>query len=80
MTVVIVTHDPMVALSCRRIITLRDGRVDLDETVDQTYQAEIERIRDTPLGRLLLGRAAPGEELPGDGRGLRAGPVVTPRP
>jgi len=31
----------------------------MDETVDQTYQAEIEHIRDTPLGRLLLGRAAP---------------------
>ena len=58
-TVIIVTHDPMVALSCRRIVTLRDGRVDLDETVDQTYQAEIEHIRDTPLGRLLLGRATP---------------------
>ena len=38
---------------------LRDGRVDLDETVDQTYQTEIEHIRDTPLGRLLLGRATP---------------------
>ncbi len=55
-TVIIVTHDPMVALSCRRIVTLRDGRVDLDETVDETYRAEMEHIRETPLGRLILGR------------------------
>jgi len=33
-TVIIVTHDPMVAFPCRRIVTLRDGRVDMDETVD----------------------------------------------
>lgn len=62
-TVIIVTHDPVVALSCRRIITLRDGRVDLDETVDQTYRSEIERIRHTPLGRLLLGQV-PSREAP----------------
>lgn len=31
---IIVTHDPMVAFPRRRIVTLRDGRVDVDETVD----------------------------------------------
>ncbi len=73
-TVIIVTHDPMVALSCRRIVTLRDGRVDLDEVVDQTYRTEIEHIRETPLGRLLLGRAAPARA---SGRvGQRAVPVA----
>ncbi|GMR09845.1 MAG: ABC transporter ATP-binding protein [Anaerolineae bacterium] len=58
-TVVIVTHDPMMALSCRRIVTLRDGQVNLDEVVDQTYEKEIEHIRETPLGRLFLGRTTP---------------------
>ena len=54
-TVIIVTHDPVVALSTQRIITLRDGKVGQDELVSRTYLRELEQIRDTALGGLLFG-------------------------
>lgn len=56
-SVVIVTHDPVVALAYDRIITLRDGRITQDEMVDATYRAEVRRLQDTPLGRLIFGHA-----------------------
>lgn len=58
-TVIVVTHDPVVALSAGRIITLRDGRVDQDERVDATYTAQLATLRHTPLGRLLFGDRLP---------------------
>jgi ABC-type lipoprotein export system ATPase subunit len=57
-TVLLVTHDPLVALSTDRILTLRDGKVDQDERVEATYTEEMESIRRTPLGRLLFGEQA----------------------
>jgi putative ABC transport system ATP-binding protein len=54
-TIIIVTHDPVVALSCRRIITLRDGQIGQDELVSRSYLRQLEEIRDTPLGQLLFG-------------------------
>jgi ABC-type lipoprotein export system ATPase subunit len=61
-TVVLVTHDPVVALSAGRILTLRDGRVELDERVSQTYLAEVDKIRHSALGRLLFGSKGHVEE------------------
>ena len=61
-TIAIVTHNPMVALACDRIVTLQDGRVRQDEMVDARYRADIEQMRDTPLGRLVLGQAEAGSQ------------------
>ncbi len=58
-TVIVVTHDPVVALSAGRILTLRDGRVDQDEQVDEAYTRQLATLRDTPLGRLLFGDRLP---------------------
>jgi putative ABC transport system ATP-binding protein len=54
-TIIIVSHDPIVALSTQRIVTLRDGRIGQDEKVGDVYLAELDEIRNTALGRLLLG-------------------------
>jgi ABC-type lipoprotein export system ATPase subunit len=57
-TVVMVTHDPVVALENDRILTLRDGRIELDEPVETVYRAEVQALRATRVGRLLFGAAA----------------------
>ncbi len=73
-TIIIVTHDPVVALSAQRIITLRDGKIGQDEIVSRTYLRELDQIRDTALGRLLFGnqdtgRLVPQRVLAADGSG-----------
>jgi ABC-type lipoprotein export system ATPase subunit len=57
-TLVLVTHDPVVALSTRRILTLRDGRIERDEPVEATYLDEMRQVSHTRLGRLLFGERA----------------------
>ncbi|MHB0870112.1 MAG: ABC transporter ATP-binding protein [Chloroflexota bacterium] len=54
-TVVLVTHDPVMALGARRIVTLRDGRIGQDLEVAEAYLKEIEALSHTPLGKLILG-------------------------
>ncbi|MFQ5596022.1 MAG: ABC transporter ATP-binding protein [Anaerolineae bacterium] len=63
-TIIIVTHDPVVALSTQRIITLRDGKVGQDELVGRTYLRELDQIRDTALGGLLFGDQEVGRLVP----------------
>jgi putative ABC transport system ATP-binding protein len=57
-TLVMVTHDPVVALSTRRILTLRDGRIEHDEPVEAVYLHEMQQVSHTRLGRLLFGERA----------------------
>jgi putative ABC transport system ATP-binding protein len=57
-TLVMVTHDPVVALSTRRILTLRDGRIEQDEVVESLYVDEMRQVSQTRLGRLLFGERA----------------------
>jgi ABC-type lipoprotein export system ATPase subunit len=54
-TLIMVTHDPVVALGTGRILTLRDGRVERDERVEAIYQEEMNAMRRTRLGKLLFG-------------------------
>ena len=54
-TIVLVTHDPVMALGARRIVTLRDGRVGQDLLVAEAYLREIDSLRKTSLGQLILG-------------------------
>jgi ABC-type lipoprotein export system ATPase subunit len=65
-TLLLVTHDPVVALSTGRIITLRDGRIERDEPVEALYRQEMVALARTRLGRLLFGeRAEPLAAEPG---------------
>lgn len=63
-TILIVTHDPVVALSTRRIITLHDGQISQDQVVEEAYLHELTRLQDTALGQLLLGKGALLERVP----------------
>lgn len=54
-TIVLVTHNPLIALGARRIVTLRDGRVGQDLEVAEAYLKELDSLRGTPLGQLVLG-------------------------
>ncbi len=67
-TIIIVSHDPVVALSTQRIITLRDGRIGTDQIVSETYLAQLDQIRNTPLGHLLLGDEADQRRTTNDKR------------
>jgi ABC-type lipoprotein export system ATPase subunit len=53
-TVVLVTHDPLLAVAAQRVITLRDGRIVEDRLMTATDRAALESLRATWLGRLIL--------------------------
>ncbi len=57
-TIVLVTHDPLMALHARRIVTLRDGRIGRDQGVAAAYLDELDALRQTGLGQLILGEGA----------------------
>lgn len=59
-TIVIVTHDPLIALATDRIITLRDGKVGQDEAVDESYRRQVEAFRESDAGKLIFGEAGEG--------------------
>jgi ABC-type lipoprotein export system ATPase subunit len=56
-TIVLVTHDPLLAVAAERVITLRDGRIVEDRPVTSTDRAALESLRATWLGRLILAGA-----------------------
>ncbi len=57
-TIVLVTHDALLALRAQRIVTLRDGKIGQDQQVAAEYIHDLDSIRETPLGRLILGVSA----------------------
>ncbi len=61
-TLIVVTHNHEVALAARRIITLRDGRIQSDQTVHSTIESELLDFKSSPLGQTILrGEALPDE-------------------
>lgn len=54
MTVIVATHDPLIATRCRRIVRLHDGRVaeDLEVPHDKTPEETLERINRLGPGAL----------------------------
>ena len=61
MTVLVVTHSPVVARTTDRIITLRDGRIVRDQPIDNPYLQDLRELRDTDLGQALLSGKLPNE-------------------
>jgi ABC-type lipoprotein export system ATPase subunit len=53
-TVILVTHDPLIALATDRLITLRDGRVQRDQPVASADRADLESFRRSEIGRLVF--------------------------
>ncbi|NOZ29175.1 MAG: hypothetical protein GXP39_14155 [Chloroflexi bacterium] len=64
MTVVVVTHDPRVARSAQRILTMQDGRIVDDHRVRDPLVEDLRDLARSQLGQLLLdGRIEPLERL-----------------
>ncbi len=63
-TVVVVTHDPRVARSAQRILTMQDGRIVDDHRVRDPLVEDLRDLARSQLGQLLLdGRIEPLERL-----------------
>lgn len=62
-TFIVVTHNPAVARSADRIITLRDGRVLRDERVESAYLSDLREFKESALGQAILHGTVPPEVL-----------------
>jgi putative ABC transport system ATP-binding protein len=60
-TIIVVTHDPAVARSTKRVITLHDGRVARDVPLESPYLEDLRELKDSPLGKSLLEGEIPSE-------------------
>jgi putative ABC transport system ATP-binding protein len=60
-TIIVVTHDPAVARSTKRVITLHDGRVARDVPLGSPYLEDLRELKDSPLGKSLLEGEIPSE-------------------
>ncbi|MBI5877059.1 MAG: ABC transporter ATP-binding protein [Chloroflexi bacterium] len=59
-TLIAVTHNHEVASATRRIITLRDGRIQSDTVVTDAFARDLIDFKSSPLGQAIMS----GEELP----------------
>ena len=64
-TIIVVTHDPAVARTTKRIITLHDGRIARDVPLESPYLEDLRELKDSLLGKSLL-----EGEIPSDLEGL----------
>ncbi len=60
-TLVVVTHNPAVARSAERIITLRDGHILRDKRIDNVYLEDLKEFKESALGRAILQGTLPAE-------------------
>lgn len=64
MTLIVVTHNPQVAGAARRVVTLRDGRIQSDVSYDGLYERDLIELKHSLLGRAIMeGNPALPEEL-----------------
>jgi ABC-type lipoprotein export system ATPase subunit len=54
-TIVLVSHDPLIALATNRIVTLHDGRIQRDQPVSDADHREVQAFRQSGVGRLIFG-------------------------
>jgi putative ABC transport system ATP-binding protein len=60
-TIIVVTHDPAVARTTKRIITLHDGRIARDVPLENPYLEDLRELKESPLGKSLLEGEIPPE-------------------
>jgi putative ABC transport system ATP-binding protein len=61
-TLIVVTHNHEVARATRRIITLRDGKIQKDIAIASAYQSDLYDLKSSALGQAILR----GENVPED--------------
>lgn len=54
-TLIIVTHDPVVARETKRVVTLQDGQIADDHRVGHPYEEDLQEFRESGLGQALRG-------------------------
>ncbi len=60
-TFIVVTHNPAVARSADRIITVRDGKIRRDEKIDNVYLEDLREFKESALGHAILDGQVPAE-------------------
>ncbi len=73
-TFIVVTHNPTVARSADRIVTVRDGKIKRDEKIDNVFLEDLREFKESALGHAILDDTVPAE-LNGLGIGEIAGQV-----
>lgn len=68
-TILAVTHNHEVASRTRRIVTLRDGRIESDVRLQNPFDRDLHDFKNSPLGRAITAGDA---ELPGDVQSIAA--------
>ncbi|MEI7643768.1 MAG: ABC transporter ATP-binding protein [Chloroflexales bacterium] len=62
LTVVLVTHNTEVAAAAQRVITIRDGKIQRDVTMDSEIDRELLRFKSSVLGQAIMR----GDKLPAE--------------
>jgi ABC-type lipoprotein export system ATPase subunit len=60
-TFIVVTHNPSVARSADRVVTVRDGRIRRDEKMDSVFLSDLREFKESALGHAILDGNLPGE-------------------
>jgi ABC-type lipoprotein export system ATPase subunit len=53
-TLITVTHNSQVARAAHRAITIRDGKIQRDVSMDGTYEMDLVELKNSPLGQAIL--------------------------
>jgi ABC-type lipoprotein export system ATPase subunit len=68
-TLIVVTHNALVARAARRIVTLRDGQIQSDVPIQTEFERDLIDLKHSALGQAILN----GDGLPDDLRALAPG-------
>ena len=60
-TFIVVTHNPTVARSADRIVTVRDGKIKRDEKIDNVYLEDLREFKESALGHAIMDDNVPAE-------------------
>jgi len=60
-TFIVVTHNPIVARSADRIVTVRDGKVKRDEKIENVFLEDLRDFKESALGHAILDDTVPDE-------------------
>jgi ABC-type lipoprotein export system ATPase subunit len=73
-TFIVVTHNPAVARTADRIVTLRDGHIVRDEQIENVYLEDLRDLKQSALGHAILDGTVP-DELDGVGIDITTMPI-----
>jgi putative ABC transport system ATP-binding protein len=73
-TFIVVTHNPAVARSADRIVTVRDGKIRRDEKIGNVYLEDLREFKESALGHAIMDGHVPAD-ISALGLDSLAGPV-----